>query len=74
MDYRKKIHTLFEQLRSEIEIRNKIQILQLEILERMEQRALEENSKAALDHVKIFMKRRNKRYSIFPLLERKLKL
>ena len=73
-DYRKQIHALFEELRGVGEIKNKLQIMRLEALERMEERALDENSKEALDRIKEMVERGKRKVFTFPLAGKKIEI
>ena len=48
-DYRQEIHALFEEVRSKIKVKEKLDVLKLHMLDKREGWLLEENSRQALD-------------------------
>lgn len=64
-DYREEIHALFEEMRSKIEVKSRITIYRLQILEDREKYALEINTKNTVRKLKAEI--REKRQKIFKL-------
>lgn len=73
-NYQKQIHQLFEEIRKTIEIKNELQIMRLEILEKMEKDALIENSQKAVDRIKRMIERRKQKVFNFPYAGKRIEI
>lgn len=71
-DYKVQIHEYFEKLRSNIIVESRGQIFRLEMLERMEREAIEENSQDSLKDVKDYVRSIKKKTYKFPLAGKKI--
>lgn len=72
-DRAKIIKRSLDELRKKIEIKNELQLIYLELLKRMENKAIEENSDEAVKRIKEYVKTKKYKIYKFPLLGIKTK-
>ena len=71
-DYRAEIHAIFEKMRSTITVDNKLSILRLELLEKMENSAIEENKKETIKRLKANMRKNKQKTYNLPYANKKI--
>jgi len=62
------IKELFDELRSDIVVKNEFQLLRLEYLKRMELNAIEENSDEAVERIRKYVEKKKQDISEYPAL------